>query len=155
MGHVDAPYWGYNSYTIAISILECGSRWVCLYVCSSAIETTFHLSNFKTKHIFGTLMAQRKFKTIWVAQGTPIFFNFVLIFFTGRRNRHSRRTRETRLKRLFCEFKYKVFLTDSLKITLPIHLQQFYEVIPHVLPVDTFGKGQRFVIMAHSIIPMK
>ena len=30
-------------------------------VCSSTIETTFPLSNFKTKHIFGILMALRKF----------------------------------------------------------------------------------------------
>ena len=33
---------------------------VCLCVCSCAIETTFPLFNFKTKHIFGILMAQRK-----------------------------------------------------------------------------------------------
>ena len=34
--------------------------WVGLFVCSSTIETTFPLSNFKTKHIFGILMALRK-----------------------------------------------------------------------------------------------
>ena len=33
--------------------------WVALSVCLSAIETTFPLSNFKTKHIFGILMALR------------------------------------------------------------------------------------------------
>ena len=41
-------------------------HWVCLSVCvsvySCSIETTFSLSNFKTKHIFGTLMALRKFE---------------------------------------------------------------------------------------------
>ena len=35
---------------------------VCLCVCSCAIETIFLLSNFKTKHIFGNLMALRKFE---------------------------------------------------------------------------------------------
>ena len=37
---------------------------VCLSVCvdSSAIETTFPLSNFKTKHIFGILMSLLKFQ---------------------------------------------------------------------------------------------
>ena len=34
--------------------------WVCLWFCSCAIESIFPLSNFKTKHIFGTLMPQRK-----------------------------------------------------------------------------------------------
>ena len=34
--------------------------WMCLCgcVCLCAIETTFPLSNFKTKHIFGTLVSQ-------------------------------------------------------------------------------------------------
>ena len=35
--------------------------WVVLRVCSSAIKTTFPLSNFRTKHIFGNLVALRKF----------------------------------------------------------------------------------------------
>ena len=35
---------------------------VILCVCSFAIETTFPLSNFKTKHIFGILMARVKFQ---------------------------------------------------------------------------------------------
>ena len=62
---------------IIISILEYGTGWLspffCLSVCSCAIEITFPLSNFKTKHIFGILMALRKFfKTIL---GAPIFFS--------------------------------------------------------------------------------
>ena len=60
--------------------------WMALSLCSLAIETTFPLSNFKTKHIFGILMARVKFwvvkmavKTIWGIVGAPIFF---LSFFT-------------------------------------------------------------------------
>ena len=53
-----------KDYAILTSILEYGTGWfcpsVCDSVCSSAIETTLPLSNFKTKHIFGTLMAVRK-----------------------------------------------------------------------------------------------
>ena len=51
-----------------------------LSVCSFAIETTFMLSNFKTKHIFGILMAQRRFLKLfgapetWGATGAPFFF---------------------------------------------------------------------------------
>ena len=53
-----------------------------LSVCPFAIETTFPLSNFKTKHIFGILMTLWKFIKLWAPQapetwgavGAPIFF---------------------------------------------------------------------------------
>ena len=57
--------------------------WMDLWFCPSAIETIFPLSNFKTKHIFGILMAERKFlipfgapesAEILGAAGAPIFF---------------------------------------------------------------------------------
>jgi len=41
---------------------------VTLCVCPFAIETTFPLSNFKTKHIFGILMILRKFLKPWAPQ---------------------------------------------------------------------------------------
>ena len=45
--------------------------WMCVSVCSAAIETTFPLFNYKTKHIFGILMTLRKiFKTMG-AVGAP------------------------------------------------------------------------------------
>ena len=42
-----------------------------LSVCSFTIETTFPLSNFKTKLIFGILMTLRKFLKLWVPQAPP------------------------------------------------------------------------------------
>ena len=62
-----------------------------LSLCSSAIETTFPLSNFKTKHIFGILKARVKFLKPFGepqasensgATGGPIFF-----FYRCRRRR--------------------------------------------------------------------
>ena len=58
----------------------------CDSVCSSAIETTFPWSNFKTKHIFGILMTLLKFLKLWApqaapkrgAEGAPNFFYFLL-----------------------------------------------------------------------------
>ena len=47
---------------------------MCPSVCSFAIETTFPLSNFKTKHIFGTLMAMRKVED----RRRPKFFVFII-----------------------------------------------------------------------------
>ena len=44
---------------------------VILSVCPFAIETTFPLSNFKTKHIFGILMTLRTFLKLWAPQATP------------------------------------------------------------------------------------
>ena len=44
---------------------------VCDSICSFAIETTFPLSNFKTKHIFGILMTLRKFLKPWAPQAPP------------------------------------------------------------------------------------
>ena len=46
-----------------------------LSVCSFAIETTFSLSNFKTKHIFGILMTLWKFLKLWGACSAPNSFN--------------------------------------------------------------------------------
>ena len=39
--------------------------------CSSAIETTFPLFNFKTKHIFGILITLWKLIKLWGAAGAP------------------------------------------------------------------------------------
>ena len=53
---------------------------VILSVCSFAIETTFPLSNFKSKHTFGILMTPRKFLNLgrrhskFVAPQVPQFF---------------------------------------------------------------------------------
>jgi len=44
---------------------------VYLSVCSFAIETTFPLSNFKTKHIFGILMERVKFLKLFGATEVP------------------------------------------------------------------------------------
>ena len=44
---------------------------MCLCVCPFAIETTFPLSNFKIKHIFGILMTLRKFLKPWAPQAPP------------------------------------------------------------------------------------
>jgi len=44
---------------------------VILSVCPFAIETTFPLSNFKTKHIFGILITLRKFFKLWAPQAPP------------------------------------------------------------------------------------
>ena len=41
---------------------------VILSVCAFAIETTFPLSNFKTKHIFGILMTLQTFLKLWAPQ---------------------------------------------------------------------------------------
>ena len=50
---------------------------VILSVCSFAIETTFPLSNFKTKHILGILMALRKVEDHLGRRRRPKFiFNF-------------------------------------------------------------------------------
>ena len=46
---------------------------VCLCVCPCAIETTFPLPNFKTKHIFGILIALGKYYT------APQFFFLQLL----------------------------------------------------------------------------
>ena len=46
-------------------------RSLCPSVCPFAIETTFPLSNFKTKHIFGILMTLRTFLKLWAPQATP------------------------------------------------------------------------------------
>ena len=48
---------------------------VILSVCPFAIETTFPLSNFKTKHIFGILKTLRKFLKLWGVAGAPIYFS--------------------------------------------------------------------------------
>ena len=58
-------------------------RSVCHSVCPFAIETTFPLSNFKTKHIFGILMTLRKSLKLWGAAGTPTF-SFFLSFTAAR-----------------------------------------------------------------------
>ena len=73
---------------------------VCDSVCPFAIETTFPLSNFKTKHIFGILMTLRKFLKLWApqappkrgAEGTPFFFLLPLLeaMVNGRRRRPKR-----------------------------------------------------------------
>ena len=63
-----------------------------LSLCSFAIETTLPLSNFKTKHIFGILIARDKFLKPFGAPKAPHFFcyrrhpewgapNFFLILF--------------------------------------------------------------------------
>ena len=59
---------------------------VCLSVCvdSSAIETTFPLSNFKTKHIFGILMSLMKFQDHLGHRRRPKLFLFIFY----RRGRH-------------------------------------------------------------------
>ena len=44
---------------------------VCMSVCPFAIKTTFPLSKFKTKHIFGILMTLRKFLKLWAPQAPP------------------------------------------------------------------------------------
>ena len=46
----------------------------CFLFCSFAIETTFPLSNFKTKHIFGIHMARVKFLKPFGALKAPQFF---------------------------------------------------------------------------------
>ena len=43
---------------------------VILSVCSFAIETTFLLSNLKTKHIFGILMTLQKTLKLWAPQAS-------------------------------------------------------------------------------------
>ena len=81
-------------YLYTNTVLE-GSVIMC--VCSFAVETTFPLSNFKTKHTFGIFMALRKFVKLfififllppqfWGNQGTPIF----ILYFEQKR--HRRRT---------------------------------------------------------------
>ena len=64
-----------NSYVylcIYIIIRYWMLAWFCLSVCSFAIETTFPLSNLKTKHIFGILISLQKLLKLW---GAPIFFS--------------------------------------------------------------------------------
>ena len=48
-----------KSYLYTNTVLDVS---VILCVCSFAIETTFPLSNFQTKHIFGILMVLRKYE---------------------------------------------------------------------------------------------
>ena len=56
-----------------ISILEC-LYWMCLSVCSCAIETTFPLSNLKNDaHIRNAHGPTEVVKTIWDAPGASIF----------------------------------------------------------------------------------
>ena len=50
---------------------------VSLSASSTAIETTFPLSNFKTKYIFGTLMALRKCENHLGRSRCPKFFIFL------------------------------------------------------------------------------
>ena len=50
------------------------SYWVALWFCSFAVGTTFPLSNFKTKHIFGILMAQVQSLKPFGAPPAPQFF---------------------------------------------------------------------------------
>ena len=73
--------------------------WLCLWLCSFTTETTFPLSNFKTKHIFGILWHGSRFwnylgrrrrpnsffyhrRPRWSAGGTPIIFIFLRILLT-------------------------------------------------------------------------
>ena len=67
-----------------------------LWFCSCAIETTFPLSNFRTKHIFGIFMDLRKL--FLPPPKVPQFF-FLFFFTTAQgggfhRSRHSRHSRE-------------------------------------------------------------
>ena len=57
--------------------------WFCLWFCSFAIETTFPLSGFKTKHIFGILMERVTFLKPFGAPQAPQIY----IFFYQRRRR--------------------------------------------------------------------
>ena len=67
--------WGSSVYLYTNTVLGGFVRLsVCLSVCSSAIETTFPLSNFKTKHIFGTLMILRQFLQQFGALQAPQIF---------------------------------------------------------------------------------
>ena len=63
-------------------------------VCSCAIETTFPLSNFKTKHKFETFMALRKFSRPFGLRSERKQFLFCCVL-NCRRRRHSRRSRKT------------------------------------------------------------
>ena len=51
---------------------------VSLSASSTTIETTFPLFNFKTKYIFGTLMALRKCVKSFGAQQVPQIFYFFI-----------------------------------------------------------------------------
>ena len=63
-------------YVICILI----RRWMALWFCSFGIETTFPLSNFKTKHIFGILMARVKFlKPFGTAQVPQFLFSLFFL----------------------------------------------------------------------------
>ena len=77
-------------------------RWFCDSVCPFAIENTFPLSNFKTKHIFGILMTLRTFLKLRAPQATPKTsaegawnmgrrwhpkFSFIFFFYRRRRQR--------------------------------------------------------------------
>ena len=83
-------YFVYNLYSNTV-LDDC----VILSVCSSAIETTFPLSNFKTEHIFGILIALRKlFKSFGAPPAPQIILNipqshedseYVLSFEIGQR----------------------------------------------------------------------
>jgi len=82
---------------------------VILFLCSFAIETTFPLSNFKTKHIFGILMILRKYLKLWGAAGSrnfgrPKFF----IFYRRRRHRTPGGRENSRRRRAFRESFYTI-----------------------------------------------
>ena len=63
----------YNLYTN--TVLDGAVR---LWFCSFAIETTFPLSNFKTKHIFGILVERVTFfKSFGAPKAPQIFFSFL------------------------------------------------------------------------------
>ena len=57
MVHGQGEFFLFNLYTNAL--LDSSVR---LSVCSCAIQNTFPVSNFKTEHIFGILMALRKYE---------------------------------------------------------------------------------------------
>ena len=59
-------YLYYNTLSDGCVILS-----VYLSVCPFAIETTFPLSNFKTKQIFGILMTLQKCLRLWAPQAPP------------------------------------------------------------------------------------
>ena len=57
----------YNNTVLDGSVIP----WFCDSVCLFAIETTFPLSNFKTKHIFGILMERVTFLKPFGAPQAP------------------------------------------------------------------------------------
>ena len=67
----DIAYHGLE-HVIYILIRYWTVRSLRLSLCPFAIETTFPLSNLKTKHIFGILISLQKLLKLW---GAPIFFS--------------------------------------------------------------------------------